>query len=122
MVRARTLEDQGEDQRAVKEPLPLLIGAASTLPPTVQTVLAARLAQLSPLSRELASVAAVIGRAFPFAVLGYASGESEEALVPGLEELWQRGIVRELGGEGHDFRPHKPREEADAALNTGRKR
>ena len=122
MVRAKTLEDQREDQRVVKEPPPLLIGAASTLPPTVQTVLAARLAQLSPLARELASVAAVIGRAFPFAVLAHASGESEEALVRGLDELWQRRIVRELGGEAYDFSHDKLREEAYAALSSVRKR
>jgi tetratricopeptide (TPR) repeat protein len=122
MVRVRIVEEAGAEQQAVKKPLPLLSLPTSTLPPTVQTVLAARLAQLSPSARELASLAAVIGRAFSGAVLARASGESEEALVRGLDELWQRRIVREQGGNAYDFSHDKLREEAYAALSSARKR
>ncbi len=45
----------------------------SPLPQTVQAVIAARLAQLSPPARDLINLAAVIGRAFTFAVLARAS-------------------------------------------------
>ena len=122
MVRARTLEEHTGKQRAEKKPLPLLTLPASTLPPTVQTILATRLAHLSPLAREVASVAAVIGREFPFTVLARASTEDEDALVRGLDELWQRRIVREQGGDAYDFSHDKLREQAYTALSTAHRR
>ena len=67
MMRAGTLEQCGREQHITESPLPLLTQPASTLPPTVQTVLSTRLAQLSPLAHEVANVAAVIGREFAFA-------------------------------------------------------
>jgi len=91
----------------------------------VQTVLATRLAQLSPLAREVANVAAVIGREFTFAVLAGASGESEDAVVRGLDELWQRRIVREQGAgtaETYDFSHDKLREQAYASLSPVHRR
>jgi len=63
----------------------------------------ARLAQLSPPARELAGVAATIGRAFTFPVLARASDADEPTLVRWLDELWQRRIVREQGQEAYDF-------------------
>ena len=122
MVRAGTLEQHAGKQQFVDRPASLFLLPTSTLPPTMQTVLAARLGQLSPLARELASVAAVIGRGFSFTVLAQASSSSEEALVQGLDELWQRHIVREQGGEAYDFSHDKLREEAYAALSSVRKR
>ena len=92
------------------------------VPATVQSVIAARLAQLSPLAREIVGVAAVIGRAFTFAVLASACTMEDERLVLGLDELWQRGIVREQGNDGYDFTHDKLREGSYAALSTARKR
>ena len=106
-------------------PLPLLTQAVSTLPPTIQTVLAARFAQLSPFARELANVAAVIGHEFAFAVLAQASGESEDAVVRGLDELWQRRMVRVQGAgtaETYDFSHNKLRELAYASLSPAHQR
>jgi DNA-binding SARP family transcriptional activator/predicted ATPase len=74
-----------------------------TLPPKVQAVISARLAQLSPTARTLAQLAATIGRAFTVEVLAEASGSEEEALVLGLDELWQRRIVREQSANTYDF-------------------
>jgi len=54
--------------------------------PTVQAVITARLAQLSPQARELVGLAAVIGRAFTFEVLAMASGGNEDTLVRGLDD------------------------------------
>ncbi len=88
----------------------------------MQTILATRLAHLSPLAREVASVAAVIGREFPFTVLARASTEDEDALVRGLDELWQRRIVREQGGDAYDFSHDKLREQAYTALSTAHRR
>ncbi len=120
MVRAGTLEQHERAQPVAGSPLPLLTQPASTLPPTVQTVLATRLAQLPPLAREVADVAAVIGREFTFSVLARASGQSEDAVVQGLDELWQRRIVREQGtgtAETYDFSHDKLREQAYNSLS-----
>jgi tetratricopeptide (TPR) repeat protein len=99
------------------------------LPPMVRSVLAARLAQLSPLARDVGGVAAVIGHAFPFSVLAQACdacGHSENAVVRGLDELWQRRILREHGensdyilgtSEAYDFAHDKLREQVYATLS-----
>ncbi len=110
--------------RGVKRPsLGAPIAASrSRLPSTVQAVIAARLEQLSPLARKVVSLAAVIGRAFTFPVLVQASRDDEDALVHGLDELWQRRIVREQGGDAYDFGHDKLREVAYAALSPVRRR
>ncbi|MDQ2715571.1 MAG: AAA family ATPase [Chloroflexota bacterium] len=122
MARASTLAQQQAEQHGLGRPLPLLTHTASTLPPTVQTVLAARLAQLSPQARDVANVAAVIGREFAFSVLARASGESEEHVVRGLDELWQRRILREAAAETYDFSHDKLRELAYTSLSPAYRR
>ncbi len=127
MVRAGTGTSgkRGREQHIAESPLPLLTQPASTLPPTVQTVLSTRLAQLSPLAREVANVAAVIGREFTFVVLARASGEHEDTVVRGLDELWQRRMVREQGAgtaETYDFSHDKLREQAYASLSPAHRR
>jgi len=92
------------------------------LPPAVQAVIAARLAQLSPAAREVASLAATIGRAFTFPVLARASDADEPTLVRGLDELWQRRIVREQGEDAYDFSHDKLRETAYTELSAARRR
>src|SRR5258707_6874618 len=125
MARAGTLEQNGRAQYAAERPLPLLTQPASTLPPSMQSVLATRLAQLSPQAHDVANVAAVIGRAFTFPVLVRASGEREDIVVRGLDELWQRRIVREQGAgaaETYDFSHDKLRELASASLSPAYRR
>ena len=125
MVRAGTLEQQRQKQPrfpSTDQPLPLLAQPTSTLPATIHTILAARLAQLSLQARELASLAAVIGREFSFTVLSRVSGEQEEALVRGLDELWQRRIVREQGADAYDFSHEKLRQEVLNSLSTVHRR
>ncbi len=120
MVRAGTLGQHGRAQPGTVSPLPLLTQPGSTLPPTMQIVLAARLTQLSPSARELANVAAVIGHEFTFVVLARATRESEDTVVRGLDELWQRRIVREQdagAAETYDFSHDKLREQAYASLS-----
>jgi tetratricopeptide (TPR) repeat protein len=82
----------------------------------------ARLASLSPSARELASVAAVIGREFTFGALQQASGKNEDTLVRDLDELWQRRIVREHGADAYDFSHGKLRDVAYAELSAARRR
>ena len=64
------------------------------LPPRVHAVIAGRLAQLTPLARELAGLAGVIGRGFTTDVLRAASGFESDSLTNGLDELWHRRILR----------------------------
>jgi serine/threonine protein kinase/tetratricopeptide (TPR) repeat protein len=97
----------------------------SNLPPTVQAVIAARLEQLTPLARKVMGLAATIGRAFTFQVLAQASQDDEDTLVRGLDELWQRRIVREQGMgslEAYDFSHDKLREVAYATVSAARRR
>jgi tetratricopeptide (TPR) repeat protein len=122
LVRAGTLEQRGQEQPGIDQPRPLLAQPISTLPPTVHSVLVARFAQLSQEAHDLASLAAVIGREFSFTVLSHASGEPEEVLVRGLDELWQRRIVREQGADAYDFSHEKLRQEAYASLSAAHRR
>lgn len=92
------------------------------LPPRVQAVVGARLAQLSPPARDLVGLAATVGREFTFAVLRLASDVDEDSLVRALDELWQRRIVREQGPDGYDFAHDLLREAAYAGLSSARRR
>lgn len=125
MAQAGTWEQPKPEQRVQHQSLPLLTQATSTLPSTVQSVLTTRLAQLSPLARDVANVAAVIGREFAFSVLARTSGEREDAVVRGLDELWQRCIVREQGvgtAETYDFSHDKLREQVYTSLSPAHRR
>lgn len=84
------------------------------LPPKVYAVIEARLAQLSPTARTLAQVAAIIGRAFTAPLLVAASQQDEEQVVQGLDELWQRRLVREQGNARYDFSHDRIRDVAYA--------
>jgi DNA-binding SARP family transcriptional activator len=86
--------------------------------PTVQAVIARRLAQLSPSARELACMAATIGRKFAVPVLQRASNRDAELLARDLDELWRRRIIRAAPSENdaaldvYDFTHDKIREAA----------
>jgi DNA-binding SARP family transcriptional activator len=95
---------------------------AHALSPTVQAVIAARLAQLSSQARELMELAATVGREFTFEILRRADGTDEKALVRGLDELWQRRIIREIGTSAYDFSHGKLRDVAYAGLSSARRR
>ncbi len=84
--------------------------------PRVQAVIAARLAQLSPPARRLATVAATVGREFTADVLARVSNVGEDELVRGLDELWRRRIVRDRGPEAYDFAHERLREAAYGTL------
>jgi DNA-binding SARP family transcriptional activator len=72
------------------------------LPQRVRELLAHRLERLSDLARELAALAAVIGREFEFSLLQQAGGFGEEATAAAVEELVRRHVLRGVG-EGFDF-------------------
>jgi predicted ATPase len=99
-----------------------LICIPRPLPPRMQDALETRLAQLSPVARELAQLAATIGREFSFAILARASDLGEDDLVRALDELWQQGIVCEQGADGYDFSHSKLQEAAYGGLSAARRR
>ncbi len=92
------------------------------LPARVQEIIRARLSGLSPATRALAGVAAVVGRSFTFALLAEVSGEEEDALIRCLDELWQRQIIREQGIAAYDFTHDRVREVAEAELSPTKRR
>ncbi len=89
---------------------------------TIQSVMAARLERLSSKSYELVSQAAVLGRAFTFQVLKQASRYDDDTLVQGLDELWQRRIIREQEVDAYDFSHDKLRSVLYTSLSTARRR
>jgi len=92
------------------------------LPKRMREAIMARIAQLSPLSRSLGELAATIGREFTFDVLRGASDASDDRLVQGLDELWQRRIIREQGEDAYDFSHDKLREILYDNLSEARRR
>ena len=120
-----------ETMRMAHEQVEAWEGHAATVPgglqearllPTIQAVITARLAKLSPKARELAIVAAVIGRAFSFELLAQVSKREEDELLEALDELWQRRILHEAQGERYDFSHAKLREVAYSDLRPPRRR
>ena len=95
---------------------------AASLPPKLRAVISSRLEQLSPPSFALVSIAAVIGREFGFELLVKVSRQRDEEVVRGLDELWQRRIVREVGAGQYDFSHDKLRLVAYGALSLTRRR
>jgi DNA-binding SARP family transcriptional activator len=93
----------------------------ANLPSRVYAVIQARLSQLSPSARELASLAATIGREFSIDVLSLAGDIDEEALVRGLDELWRHRLVHEQGGAHYDFSHDLIREVAYTETSAARR-
>lgn len=125
MVRAGTFGQDQEGPPGSGQRREFAVQTDTALPSTVQAVLSTRLAQLSTPARELANVAAVIGREFTFAILVHASGSQEDAAVGGLDDLWQRRIIREQGAEAtetYDFSHDKLREQAYFSLSPAHRR
>jgi DNA-binding SARP family transcriptional activator len=110
---ARSALELGEDELAC---------ALQALPPQLQAMIEVRLAKLSAEARELAGVAATIGREFAYPVLAAASELGPDELIQALDELWRRRIVREQGQDGYDFTHDKVREVAYASLSAARQR
>jgi predicted ATPase len=92
------------------------------VPPRVQALIAARLAQLSPSAYELAGLAATSGRPFSFDLLAKATDWDEESLSRALEELWQRRIIDGQGAATYDFTHDLLREVAYTELSPIRRR
>ncbi|MFU8826495.1 MAG: BTAD domain-containing putative transcriptional regulator [Brevefilum sp.] len=99
-----------------------IVTVSDSLPDRVRQVLEARLAQLSPLAREVIEQASVIGRDFTFPVLAQITNLSEDGLVVCLDECWRCRIIREQGENAYDFSHDKLRQVAYASLSQTRKK
>jgi DNA-binding SARP family transcriptional activator/predicted ATPase len=97
-------------------------GEESKLPARVQAVIAGRLARLSASARELAELAATIGRSFTLDLLLEAGDGDEDHVAHALDELWQKRIVREQGANSYDFTHDKLREIAYVEISTPQRR
>jgi hypothetical protein len=91
------------------------------LTPTVHALITARLDRLSPTARNLAEVAATIGREFPAPVLAAAAGRDEDDLVDDLDELWRLHVVRDRGA-AYDFSHDRLRDVVLKSISPARRR
>ena len=81
-----------------------------SLPPKVQAVIESRLGALKDQTRELCNLASVVGREFDFELLNQAGELDQDTVLDGLDELWQRRLIRDEGEEGYNFSHDKFRE------------
>ncbi len=83
-------------------------------------VLRRRLEQASPAARQVAGLAAALGRNFGLDLLSEASDLDPEDLVRAVDELWRCRILREQGGD-YDFSHDLLRETAYASISPARR-
>jgi predicted ATPase len=88
----------------------------------VHAVIAARLAQLTAPSYELAGLASVVGRPFSFELLGKATDWDEASVSHALDELWRRRIIESRGAAEYDFTHDRLREVTCSELSLVRQR
>ena len=88
----------------------------------VHAVIAARLAQLTAPSYEMAGIASVVGRPFSFELLEKATDWDENSVSQALDELWQRRIIETRGPSEYDFTHDRLREVACSELSVVRRR
>ena len=100
---------------------PAIHSTTSGLPPKAFSAIQWRLSQLSGEAQDIVSLAAVIGRSFRYDILLRAGSHDEDALVDGLDELWQRRILLERD-DGYDFSHHRLRDVAYSQLSAARRR
>ena len=96
-------------------------GSQALLTPTMRAVLSARLSQLPDAARQLAEVAAVIGRPFSVGLMVSAIGIGEHEVVDHVDELWRRRIIRDQGLT-YDFSHDKLRAVALEMVSPARRR
>jgi DNA-binding SARP family transcriptional activator len=96
--------------------------SADAMTPKVQAVIASRLDQLSPETRELTGLAATLGRDFTVELLAHARDITTDAVSENLDELWRARILREHEAGVYDFSHDKIREVAYASLSPPQRR
>jgi DNA-binding SARP family transcriptional activator len=81
---------------------PVEPGSAQLPVGDLTAVLRNRLQQATPAAREVAALAAAVGRNFGLDLLTEASDLDADTVVGAVDELWRRRIIREFG-DGYDF-------------------
>ena len=89
--------------------------------PKARAVLAGRIAQADPAAREVAELAAVIGRDFTLELLAEASDLDEDSVIGAVDELWRRRIIREHPPAGYDFAHDLLRDTAYGGISPPRR-
>ena len=99
------------------------IGAASTGDPgpKARAVLAGRIAQADPAAREIAELAAVIGRDFTLELLTAAGDLDGDSVIGAVDELWRRRLIREHPPAGYDFAHDLLRDTAYGGISPPRR-
>lgn len=110
-----------EIMRALRDGPHVATGDRIPVPRRVEEVVGRRLDRLRQGAGELATVAAVIGRAFEFDLLARAAGLAPEDAARSVEELVGRGILR-AAGEQFEFSHDVVREVAYGTLPAQRRR
>lgn len=90
--------------------------------PRVQAVIEFRLSRLSDRARELAGLAATIGRDFSPDLLVHAAGRDADSVARALDELWRSDIVSERRSGVYDFVHDRIREAAYALTGPAQRR
>ena len=116
VIESGMLIDRGDEYR-MAGPLPSL-----AIPATLHDSLTARLDRLAPV-KEVAQIAACVGRDFDYDLLAAASGMPEEGLRSALEALRHAELViaRGLAGERYSFKHALVRDAAYAGLLKSRR-
>jgi DNA-binding SARP family transcriptional activator len=91
------------------------------LPASVRDLVGSRLDRLSDRSQQLAAVASVVGRGFPFALLRSASGLDERDVAESVEEMVRRHVLQAVGDQ-LDFTHERVRDVAYRRLLGPRRR
>ncbi len=95
-------------------------GSAAGPPRNLAAVLRNRLEQASAAARDVAGLAAAVGKDFTLDLLAEASDLDAGLVVDAVDELWRRRIVRELGAS-YDFAHDLLRETAYAQVSPPRR-
>ncbi|HKD07862.1 MAG TPA: AAA family ATPase [Bryobacteraceae bacterium] len=98
------------------------VRARGNLAPKVHAVIAGRLALLDEHSRELASVAATIGRPFSIELAARIVEVDEDVAVRAIDNLWRNRILRLEGEDRYDFVHGCSREAAYSQIGPARRR
>jgi DNA-binding SARP family transcriptional activator/tetratricopeptide (TPR) repeat protein len=85
-------------------------------PAELAVVLSHRLEQLSPAARDVAGLAAAVGRDFALDLLAEASDLDADSVVSAVDELWRGRILQEQG-DGYDFSHDLVRDAAYAQVS-----
>lgn len=94
----------------------------AAISPRLQSVITARIRQVSEPAQGLLGLAATVGREFTTGVLAAASDLDDLSLVRALDELWRRGLVREEGDDAYDFTHGRIRDVVYDALGPAERR